>query len=119
MALTSSFKGNFVNNIVQASMKGKSQNKHVYAKWLFYVKTIRDNGLAHFLQSTESYIRDSYIGDFMNDTLNDGSILLWLVEALITENWKQNYSNTIFSFLQLRLLTFSMRDWQSGGKYSL
>ena len=55
-------------------------------------------------QSTEFYI-----GDSMNDTLNDGSILLGLVEVLITEKRTQNYSNTNFSSLQLRLLTFLAR----------
>ena len=60
--------------------------------------------LGSFLQSTESYIEDS-----MNDTLNDRSILLRQVEVLITEKRTQNYSNTNFSFLQLRLLTFLAR----------
>ena len=44
--------------------------------------------LGSFLQFTESYI-----GDSMNDTFNDGSTLLGLVEVLITEKRTQSYSN--------------------------
>ena len=98
MALTSSFKGNFVNNTVQGSTKGKSQHKMI---------VLCEDHPGPRLGSSQS--TEFYIGDSMNDTLSDGSILLRLVEALITDKGTQSYSNTNFSPPQLRLLTFLAR----------